>query len=385
MKLLYISTPAFADCDFPLIKSFQDKGIDVTYLIMLAPYSLNNTIVSIKEQIEHNGIMPAIKYEELQKYSSYLDMNKVFIANRCANKDSSLTSLIVTLKVIQFIFRGHFDVIHIDSILKMWESLIYVVFHNKIVQTMHDPFPHTGEHNWRVTLSMKIIKNTIKRFVVLNEKQKDDFCSKHNIPQSNVFTNRLGPYNLMKTFAKPNIEEQKHNVLFFGRISPYKGVEQLCKAMIKVHEQIPDATLTIAGGGKMYFDIDSYRKYDWLNIQNHYIPIEDIAEYVQRCSFVVCPYTDATQSGVIMTAYGLNKPVIATKVGGLPEMVIEGKTGLLIPPNDIEALATAIIQILNDDDTRHKLYNYIHSNYFLGDLSWNTITDKYVSIYNSIL
>jgi hypothetical protein len=66
MRILYISTPFFADCDFPLIRTLQDKGVDITYLILLAPYSLKSTLFDIKEQIKETSIFPAMRYQELQ-------------------------------------------------------------------------------------------------------------------------------------------------------------------------------------------------------------------------------------------------------------------------------------------------------------------------------
>ena len=178
---------------------------------------------------------------------------------------------------------------------------------------------------------------------------------------------------------------KNHNVLFFGRISPYKGLEYLCKAMVKVKEQVPDATLTIAGGGKMYFDISSYEKKEWVKIINRYVGMEELAGLLQNCSLTVCPYTDATQSGVIMTSYSLCKPVIATNVGGLGEMVEDGKTGLLVPPKNIDALANAIISLLNDEDTLNQMAKDIKNDYFVGEKSWKVIAEKYIQFYKTIV
>ena len=70
------------------------------------------------------------------------------------------------------------------------------------------------------------------------------------------------------------MQQKTKNVLFFGRISPYKGIEYLCEAMMRVREHIPDATLTIAGNGNIYFDISPYEKQEWIDIQNKYISMQ---------------------------------------------------------------------------------------------------------------
>ena len=102
MKILYLSTPSFADCDFPLIKEFIRQGHDITYLITLTPYSLKSTLFNIEKQLPCNDIIPASKYKELYIYSEYMNLDKVFIVNRTSPKDSSLNNLKLTLKLYTF-------------------------------------------------------------------------------------------------------------------------------------------------------------------------------------------------------------------------------------------------------------------------------------------
>lgn len=384
MRILYFSTPSFADCDFPLVKALQEEGHEVTYLIALAPYCLKSTLFDIKEQIGENDILPATRYPELRVYENYMDLSHVFIANRTSARDSSLRSFRMMLKVARFIKRGGFDVIHTDSMMGMWNLMLYRWFGRKMVMTVHDPFPHSGEVSARKSFVYKVVMASVSRFVLLNHEQRDDFCKAYHIRPDQVLVNRLGVYDNIRTFVGPSCDEKSHNVLFFGRISPYKGIEYLCQAMAKVREVVADATLTIAGGGKMYFDIAPYRKQDWVKVINRYVGMEELAGLLQRCALTVCPYTDATQSGVIMTSYGLCKPVVATRVGGLVEMVEEGKTGLLVPPKDVDALATALISLLKDDARRETMAANIRDDYFTGDKSWKVIAEKYVAFYKKM-
>ena len=78
-------------------------------------------------------------------------------------------------------------------------------------------------------------------------------------------------------------------------------------------------------------------------VYNYRIPYKEGAELFQRCSVVALPYIDASQSGVIPTAYGFKKPVVVTEVGAIPEIVGDGITGFIVPPRNPEALAEAIV------------------------------------------
>lgn len=383
MKILYYSSPSFADCDFPLVKAWQEAGHDVTYLIALAPYSLKSTLFDIKEQVPENAIIPAICYPELKVYESYMDMSKVYIVNRTVKKDSSPQALMMALRVTRFIKKGKFDVIHTDCMFGMWNLMLYKLFGKKMVLTVHDPFPHTGEISARKMFNYKMAMQSVHKFVLLNNKQKDRFCETYRVYSKQILINRLGVYDNIRTFISSQVPSYTRNVLFFGRISPYKGIEYLCEAMMKVREQVADATLTIAGGGKMYFDIEPYQKQDWVKVINRYVGMEELAGLLQNCALSVCPYTDATQSGVIMTSYSLCKPVVATNVGGLGEMVENGKTGLLVLPKDVDALADAITALLKDDAKREKMADNIRNDYFVGDKSWKVIAEKYIEFYKT--
>ena len=149
--------------------------------------------------------------------------------------------------------------------------------------------------------------------------------------------------------AQAHVQEQPNTILFFGRIWEYKGLEYLIKAEPLITARVPDARIVIAGRGE---DFDCYRAMmvhpDRFTVYNEYVSDEKRAELFQQASVVALPYTDASQSGVIPVAYTFGKPVVATTVGGLPEAVDEGETGLLVPPRDERALADAILWLLDD-------------------------------------
>ena len=183
-----------------------------------------------------------------------------------------------------------------------------------------------------------------------------------------------------------DIAKNKINyILFFGRITPYKGIDYLLRAMKIVHSYFPDVKLVIAGKGNFSFDISEYLELDYIEIRNQFLDDKELVLLIQNSLFVVCPYTDATQSGVVMSAFAFDKPVVATDVGGLPEMVVNNRFGLIVPPNDYDLLASSMIKLLDNSDLLHKLSDNIHKEYSNGEQSWDIISKGLIDFYSSVM
>ena len=219
--------------------------------------------------------------------------------------------------------------------------------------------------------------------MILNKFHYHDFCEINHIDSQKVFVNKLGPLDCINLFKDPLVKERKNNILFFGRIVQYKGIEYICEAMVEVHNIIPDASLTIAGSGSFYFDISPYKKLPYIEIHNRFIEEKELARFLQECSISICTYTDATQSGGILTSFAMDKPVIASDLDTLREMVTNGYDCILVPPRDSKALAQAIIRILTDNSLKKQLSENIAYEYKEGNKSWNSIVDKYLEIYQT--
>ena len=118
-----------------------------------------------------------------------------------------------------------------------------------------------------------------------------------------------------------------------------------------------------------------------MEILNRFIGLDELSDLIRGALFIVCPYTDATQSGVVYSSFALNTPVIATRVGGLPEMIEDGKTGIIVPPKDSSALATAILSLLDNPELLVKMRGNIFDSSKSGRGSWNSIAKDYIDIY----
>jgi glycosyltransferase involved in cell wall biosynthesis len=113
-------------------------------------------------------------------------------------------------------------------------------------------------------------------------------------------------------------------------------------------------------------------------IIDKYVPNEEVGLYFAASDVAVLPYTSATGSGIVQTAFGCQKPVITTAVGCLPEVVSDGKTGFLVPPLDSSALADAVIRFYKDGKEVEFVKNIVNES---AKFSWDRMRETIESFY----
>lgn len=141
--------------------------------------------------------------------------------------------------------------------------------------------------------------------------------------------------------------------LFFGFVRPYKGLEHLIDAVALAMPRVPDLVLVVAGEfwqppGRFLERARLAGIADRVRLDDRYVPNDEVGAYFCAADVVVLPYVEATQSGVVTLAAEFSVPVVVTRVGGLPEAVLDGRTGLVVPPGDAAALADALATALGD-------------------------------------
>jgi glycosyltransferase involved in cell wall biosynthesis len=155
-----------------------------------------------------------------------------------------------------------------------------------------------------------------------------------------------------KEDARSRLGVSGNVVLFFGLIRPYKGLPYLIQALPLVLQRL-DCTLLVAGEfyeGK-HQCMELARSLDLgsrIRFVDRFIPDEEVSLYFSAADLVVLPYLSATQSGVVPIAYAFERPVVTTRVGGLPEAVRDGETGYVVEPGDSRALAEAILRFYRE-------------------------------------
>ncbi|MEM6889077.1 MAG: glycosyltransferase family 4 protein [Pseudomonadota bacterium] len=144
----------------------------------------------------------------------------------------------------------------------------------------------------------------------------------------------------------------RKRLLFVGRLAAVKGVLVLLSAFAKVRKNHPDAVLTLVGDGPERANIEAYCKELELNDAvrfTGYLSQTEVAGALQNADLFVLPSFAEGVPVVLMEAMASRLPVVATSIAGVPELIETGKTGLLVPPGDTEALAEAISSVLADD------------------------------------
>jgi glycosyltransferase involved in cell wall biosynthesis len=193
--------------------------------------------------------------------------------------------------------------------------------------------------------------------VIVNAANQIEVVKKlYGLPIDRIAYVPLNPRTTAMRWANGENSEEPGMVLFFGRAHPHKGLEYLVKAQPIITRQVPHARIVISGYG---WELERCRQMvqDSSKVEIHegFVAPDVMATFFERASVVALPYLSASASGVLLTAYGFGKPVVATSVGCMPEYVEDGVTGLLVPPRNVEQLADAIIRLLSDDALRHRM------------------------------
>lgn len=261
---------------------------------------------------------------------------------------------------------------------------IMMKFLKKSIQKIivcHNVFPHE-----RFVMDRQLTKLVLGKgdaFIVHSELDKNDLLEikpnavfkKTFIPTYNAFKlNNISKGNAREMLDLP---EDEKVLLFFGFVREYKGLKWLIKAMPLIIKRLSNVKLLIVGD--FGADKDVYLSLmeecgitNEIEVYDGYIPDGEVEKYFAACDLVVCPYESATQSAIVQTAYGFEKPVIATNVGGLPEVVEDNRTGYIVESKNPVMLADRICEFYEKDKEK-EFHNHIVKKAFM--FSWDRMEE----------
>jgi starch synthase len=257
------------------------------------------------------------------------------------------------------------------------------------VLTVHDPINHSGKDSNRLRYSrFRLYRFFIRRAadiaITHGRLLADGLIRDHPYFKGKVRSVPHGPLGC-RNFNEASPRPDGFRLLFFGRIHEYKGLRYFVDSVTRLRDKGYPVTGVVAGRGS---DLERHKQRmeeaGCFEILDRYIAPEEISNLFLDSFAVILPYIDGTQSGVAAMALGFARPVVATAVGSIPELVRNRKNGLLVPPSDTAALTEAIETLLIDEKLWESL---VAGAYKLrdGELSWGAIADKTISVYESVL
>lgn len=378
MRILYLTVPSFFDLEISLIRELT-KIVDLKVLMIVSPESMHSSAFSIDKLDERCDIIPATEYRGLEKYANMINLNDWYIAN---NPDNSiLHGISLAKKIRKFYNANGFTFLHSTTACKTATmNLPFYAGLKNTLYTLHDPIPHKKQNLFDDIVRSRMMLRSFKNLLFLSDALIEPFCKQYGHARENIYFSRLSVYDFLQSYPhKPN--QYGEYILFFGRIDEYKGVDILIKAYLDSQASKEGVKLIVAGKGTLN-DIPEILP-DNVKIINRYIPNDELAHLIRNCKFVVLPYRTATQSGCVMSAFAFNKPILATRVGDIPNEVIEGETGALCEPNSIESFSKAIDKFCGEDLTvlEDKIKKRFSSE---SEYSWVAIAKGLVNIYKTI-
>jgi glycosyltransferase involved in cell wall biosynthesis len=235
------------------------------------------------------------------------------------------------------------------------------------------------------------------RIIVHAEENRQSLLKQFDLDEKAI---RVIPHGEYASLASIQIEQMEARqalgippeskvILFFGYIRPYKGLKLLIEALASARKELPDLILLITGELK-----ESFRSYENLIeekklkervIKNlSYVPMEKTPLYFCAADVVALPYIHIYQSGVVQLAYAHKRAVIATTVGGLPEVIDDQKTGYLVPPNSPEKFAEAIFEAFSNMSRLKAMGEYAFQA-AQQKYSWTQIAQATMDLYAELL
>ena len=355
--IVYYSQLYFLDSSLETINCIKND-VNVHLVVEVSPDSLNSTVFDVvKSNLkpgfnEIESIISGDTYGNL--YSSFFGLKSLNVYYIDSFKSISIKSLFHSSELSAFIKALNPEYIHFDSSSFRFVFAFPWLFSYKIVLTIHDPVPHSGEYTWKRVISDFLYLKIASNIVLYSSHAKKLFQSKYLGLKKPIHVLNLLPYKYISA-DKKNEHKSEDYILFFGRLSLYKGIDILLEALPKVLTKFPDEKIIIAGRPESGFDCN-YEKSSSVIFILRYLQVEELRNLILNAKFIVCPYRDATQSGVLMTCFALNKSVVATNVGAFPEYISDGYNGLLSAP-DAEQFANAMMYALTDN-----LYEHFNEN-----------------------
>lgn len=266
----------------------------------------------------------------------------------------------------------------------VWESVLLRFLTNiPTVNTVHDPIKHIDQRTYLNNWTMKDAIKRSKGWVVHSDGLKKVLVERNKISEETILVHPHGVYDFYCNFAQPSSNKEKY-ILFFGELRVNKGLDLFLEAFEKVKDQIPEWRVMIAGRGRLANNKSLEKVADRIKLHNRYITDAEAADLFSKAGMTILPYRHGSQSGVLALAAAFACPVLATRVGNIPEMLVDKKHALLVEPENVVELANGLVGIATDDSLRALLGDNLDK-LARNEWSWTKIAKKTLQFYRQFI
>jgi glycosyltransferase involved in cell wall biosynthesis len=219
----------------------------------------------------------------------------------------------------------------------------------RLVLVVHDAAAHPGEDFGVRSWMLRREVAAADRVIVLSRHVARQLREIHRYPAERIHESELGNSLMSTAFAAPRRfpEGRPLRLLFFGRLLPYKGIDLLVEAHQRLRSRHPEVVLRVIGPGNPPQSLSGELP-PGVSLEAGWVPDERLPEILAEADLLVLPYVEASQSGVAGMAAAAALPIVATPVGGLPEQVVDGETGVIAAEVTADAVAAAIERLMTD-------------------------------------
>lgn len=360
--------------------SRDDKAMTIAnrpHLVMIAPHFQEYCLLLANAMATYCDVTLMV---DTQRLASEYEGRIMPTSPRCSLKHIGFTSVLDLPRMIFILLKTRPGFIHIQEPSGMAKAMLCAAIvmlcrrFTKVILTIHDPLPHKGRDSDVVERFERIrqyIRHKAHLVVVHGQYCYELYCSTNKPPHQRVLISDHG--SVLCDTPPDNSEGKICRLLNFGRMEAYKGVDILCEAAQILAKQKVPYVLHLAGSGPELDKLaDRFAKLDNVTIDNSFIASNDLIAQIRSANAVILPYLEATQSGVLAAALSNGRFVIASNVGGIPDVVSDAANGLLVPPGDPVALASAIARVATDAGLCARLEQGARET-ARTQLSWNRI------------
>ena len=383
-----MTRPCYLDTALNRIRALS-QVVDLEVVLEITPSSWSQSFFDLPKRPMLPGFLPA---EPLLKtalprdvWSCWANVRSFEVLAYSSRRTYAPSGVREARRAAAVLAQRDVDVVHFDDSGRMslgWRGHPRAV----TVKNVHDPVPHPGSAGWRKKMTRHCAYRGDARIMVHAEHFRSQYARTQCVPLEAVESCLLGECEVLRSW--PALPYQSGPMaLLPGRMTDYKGIEVLCAAADAIATQVPGIAIVVAGPPSPGYLVPHSRalpKGGRLTVLAEHISTARLRGLMEAATVVVVPYTSATQSGVVLNAVALGIPLVASRVGALPEYIEPSGCGLLVEPGNADALASAVVSVMLSPAMR-KVLRAGASSARTGPLSWAKLAQDHVAFYQRSL